>query len=487
MSTWEEVKDQISGPNADIDFTSGDLLWLGGKEPTSEVLKEYSKYAKMDRNKWNQDIPSGFHFPNPDVQEDYTQIWNGDFHGMYQLSRKKPHTFCLLVNMPSDPFAVMTIKMVLDNTPNMKISTLSNDAFQGNTSKTMKLALAYQVLHHFIRQHSSVLDDEDLSILTDFMCHEYNRKLEKPWMHVLDIAVARLDVALTRKPKVEAREIATLLASAACHLQATGKNALAGHMFTMAATKFADKQSAGFYADAAWAYRLAGQYADAENSCLKALRVGTMATGRIVSDRDIDRANSYLLDTYSVWHWQLKNSQGHDKEVLQTSLVYHTYVGLLYVCKYRAFQSEQDRMAIVRFNNTMLQGKFKKEAAAKNALMLGIQGETADAFRARLLSCLKSSTAQYIPLKSLEGNKDGVETSGKSSARARMSNQKFVGTVCAFCDAGETDEKRHKNCPCGSEKYCSRKCQLAHWKQHKPFCAFAQQQAMKKEQKTSKK
>eukprot|EP00523_Entomoneis_sp_CCMP467_P003524 CAMPEP_0168760804 /NCGR_PEP_ID=MMETSP0724-20121128/22963_1 /TAXON_ID=265536 /ORGANISM="Amphiprora sp., Strain CCMP467" /LENGTH=368 /DNA_ID=CAMNT_0008809841 /DNA_START=111 /DNA_END=1213 /DNA_ORIENTATION=- len=366
----------------------------------------------------------------------------------------------------------------------------------------MKLALAHQVLHHFMRQRGSFLEKEHFLNLVQLLRGAYMGTLEKPWKHMLDLAVTKLDVCLSGQPKWEDDNIAAQIHELAGNLQATGNNLLAAHMFTMAATKHSDRKAVALgHFFATQCYQRGKEYAKAENSSIKALHATTSV--RMGDDDDAiqpvrgvlsdphstcleqlkdgelwEMSLAALLDTYSMWHGELKGIQGSENEVSQISLVYHTFLGLLSICE--LVNSEHDSKIMSLFIETMLKRKFKKKSYADTALKVLMQCKTAQTFRAKVLSCLKSPTPQYVPLAALAKNY-GLSSMGKKGIRFGFHSRDFVGIQCTFCGVQETVGKQHNACPCGSEKYCNRQCQLAHWKQHKRFCSHAHQQKMEKE------
>jgi hypothetical protein len=245
--------------------SSSKATWLGGKDPDMELwgggfLSTY--YANdLDRGASKvPDIPSGFYFPDKDVEETYRQVWAGDFAIVVdELVMQGRRGVMLSVHVreedtgvPGGDYDHLIVQFdfiyFLAEDKMLQLNTakygLSSPAFLEFTSETMKQALYRQILHQIVRQHGHTLEPNDAELLCDHLLYSYQRESNKAYAYALDVIVAQLDSILARGGKRSRNNSITDEALLKCYvalgplLQACGKFRLAGLVFEAVADIF---------------------------------------------------------------------------------------------------------------------------------------------------------------------------------------------------------------------------------------------------------
>ena len=374
----------------------------------------------------------------------------------------------------------------------MVFSKSNVKAFQEHTSESMKQALYRQVLHHILRQHGAKINAKDVKLLSEHLLCSYRRESEHAYKYALVVAVARLDSTLSSRMAagyklvdVHSEKDVDFLTESYLDIgplfEACAKYQVAGELFVAIGDMLCQtrkKFAAGFYQDAMQSFVRAKNFAEARNLFPKVRQTA-------LDNKLIDISNSQLLDSYSQCYARL----GEDNPQLKSKIVltYHTYIALLAVGM--NYKCQEEVTPVKEFTKVMLQPKYKTTKGANQFLVkLYREARSGEDLQDSILSCLSDKVdidaysysrlqQERLALKSFEEHKAGVKQR-KVHARQRVDKEKL--NLCRECNSAEivnlhkNEKPKYLYCPCQSDCYCGKECQLKAWKVHKKFCAHHQ-------------
>ena len=225
------------------------------------------------------------------------------------------------------------------------------------------------------------------------------------------------------------------------------------------------------------AFKRAQDYVQAEEQYVRAIR--SLGTDWTWSDDGVGNALNNMMCFYEVVHWAVQGGQIIDEEHKKIEYACVLLVALLSFAGYRGHDGcslfcNGYQKPFQRY----LKEEYKEPQKAMRALIAAFSTPNIEEYRKVLFGCSQYPCLPVIKVvgKDAEyrGNLAQVKTTSKEAARRLLTDEGSIAIDMLLRNCNGCDEqfplKTMKRCPCQTVLYCSRECQVAHWKIHKRTC-----------------
>ena len=227
------------------------------------------------------------------------------------------------------------------------------------------------------------------------------------------------------------------------------------------------------------AFKRAQDYVRAEEQYVAALRLqGNNWKFKDGDDTDIGNALNNMMIYYEVVHRAVQSRQLIDEEHQMIERACLLLVGLLSIAGYRG----NGGCTLFRDGYKIFQGylkrEYKKPKTAMRAIVAAFSTPSIAEYRKVLFDCSKYNTITLMAGCEESFRESHAKETVKAKEGAREHFIKIKNETVLFSEGylrcnGCNDRKSKAdmmNCPCQTVSYCSKECQIAHWKIHKRVC-----------------
>ena len=204
---------------------------------------------------------------------------------------------------------------------------------------------------------------------------------------------------------------------------------------------------------------LNGKHFDrAEKAYIKALNISSRNSVDL-SDQQIQKVFQNLLRVYFRW-------SGAREEISSVNVICATLFAMAGFCL--------DPILISLLQPAMVQDTFKERKQARLALDRARKCATPQSFRAAILACSGMPTNESAGTPSHNKKESDQRPVTKERYRGNGSLEKEMvaeSVKCSNPTCGGTGNDIMQ-CLCRGAYYCDRRCQKAHWQEHKRTCAY---------------
>ena len=213
------------------------------------------------------------------------------------------------------------------------------------------------------------------------------------------------------------------------------------------------------------AFKQTGNFIEAERHFVKVLHYNRIA------NNPNDKQQAFLFEEL-VQIYYFTNREGGDQVSIGALLP-----TLLCVA---GFDSYLPFIETIGAYNGILRKKFDSRSASRNVLEKAMQFSTVEDFRDVLLACKNPKAVLRRVAKDHSVNDSyfaECRKRDKKIAKQALGARSVVVPADQTCDNCSTLMLSPKQCPCETVLYCSKSCQLSHWKSHKQVCPFRAKKA----------
>jgi tetratricopeptide (TPR) repeat protein len=206
-----------------------------------------------------------------------------------------------------------------------------------------------------------------------------------------------------------------------------------------------------------------GNFKEAERHFVKALHYNRIAIN------PNSKPQAFLFEEL-VEIYYITNKEERDHQVVIGALL----PTLLCVAGFDSYQGkEMPLIKKIGAYNGILKKKFESRSASRNVLEKAMQFSTVEDFRDVLLACKNPKADLHRAVK--DHSMDDSYFAERRKRNKKIAKQ-VLGAGCVvvppdqICDHCNTLMYSPKQCPCEAALYCSKSCQVSHWKSHKQVC-----------------
>ncbi|CAB9503883.1 expressed unknown protein [Seminavis robusta] len=351
--------------------------------------------------------------------------------------------------------------------------------------ESQKEALAYRILHIYLREYGAGLPKETAYYLGRRITVTYRSK--KYWKELLDVTLALADLGFFFNISMTG----IFLINAARSFHRLGRMEEAALIWDdLAAEKIlqslcdqdfgeASSEKDTSHLEAGLAYVTLRKFPDAERSyinglcrVLQAEAVGNLGMEAMKAGRDINKAIVWLLRCYAGWVAHSHNGNLLDHEGTDVRVVEVALGCLAAAC---GFEGHKVQHYDVYFGN-VIKNKYRHNQSTARKLLdaaLALQPDVVK-FRAKLLVAIKDGSTAKIAAK--YSQRDAATSLGvRELLPSKQYYKNFLQGFVIVPDEKDNIGKCKncedffaitllRNCPCRTVSYCCKECQLAHWK-----------------------
>jgi tetratricopeptide (TPR) repeat protein len=481
------------------------LPFFGGLPPnrTCQIPAD-SLYGSLERKslplqakKLVKKLESGKHDYSEGILPVARAFFTGDLRIEWAIDNTNKFLFLntyLMEQVDTGPVMTLEIKLVyLGNNPNghrahkirVRGDIRQNPTYSGLITDEMGHSFQLILLQRFVRQKAFLLAgrDGDYEAVSNILTHITENLLEYGlFQDVADLKMVLTDVIVNLGQK----DVSTV---AAVHL---GEALEAAKNYTSAAKVYIEVAEGRIFPInpevcpeirariyAGLAFKRAQDYVRAEEQYVAALRSkGNNWTFKDGDDTDIGNALNNMMIYYEVVHRAVQSRQLIDQEHRKIERVCLLLVGLLSIAGYQG----NGGCTLFRDGYKIFQGylkrEYKKPKKALRAIVAAFSTPSIAEYRKVLFDCSEYNTITLIAgddefyreshaRETVKAKQGAREQFFKINNEAVYFNEGYLR--CNGCDDIKPKAVM-KNCPCRTVWYCSRECQLAHWKIHKRVC-----------------
>jgi tetratricopeptide (TPR) repeat protein len=218
------------------------------------------------------------------------------------------------------------------------------------------------------------------------------------------------------------------------------------------------------YIFAGTAFKKAGNFIEAERHFVKALHCNRIA------NNPNGKHQAFLFEELVEIYYNTNREEGD--EVVMGALL----PTLLCVAGFDSYQGkDMPFIKTIGAYDGILWEKFDSRSSSRNVLEKAMQFSTVDDFRDVLLACKNPK----VDLRRAAKDHSMYDSYfAERRKRDKKIAKQVLGAGCVVvppdqtCDNCTASMLSPKQCPCETVLYCSKSCQLSHWKTHKQVCPF---------------
>jgi len=477
-------------------LTSDPTYFGGSTEKPAFVMKDLCRLKQLPARK-------RFSTPDKDAQIAYEQLYAGYFDCKVREPRPgELFVFCQN-NHPDcpDKFRGETLiqtEVLLPKSPRFLPEYRDADIashvghqkipmFDNSLNADDKQRLADRSLHHLIRQHGAQIKPDFIKGISAYLYYQL-ATVHKRYGEAADMLSATLDCMASHGFSSNDLGVALSMTKLAETLEAKEEFVWAAKIYDLSMPGYENVAHEHFLmlGHAALAYKRAGNLELAEERYVKAVQIMHKQFHRGKLDfsynEHVFSVLGNMLNMYNALFKTMPEAGGILSVTLPHKKALHLILGpILHLSGLQVpldKRAEQDSLqghvcdAFAAYSKYLKQ-KFATPKAARKIWLQAVQTTSLAGFRKVLMDCMKVQTIKMkVPPPLSSQDKTAID---KVAARSMIhdNHSRDESLVTIRCDAcGKPGAKL--NCPCKSVVYCSKECQVAHWKEHKASSPFHQ-------------
>jgi len=328
----------------------------------------------------------------------------------------------------------------------------------------------YGVLHRFIRAYGSFLEPMTARRIVHYLQNYYTSN--RLYKELVDTRIIFADLHVLRNYNscyhhniVSEETMCNNIALVGEALAARGKFRLAAALFLECKDIWVRgvhlRGQSLFYHEAGLAFKRSGDFQLAQENYTRAMWCEAIGTNPRHWDVNGETVGPKLSSLATL----LLQAGGHDGFI---------FSGLLASSGCKQFQKDVPSTTIHQLSTVVIQDKFRDSQRATIAIFESFLGGTIQSFQGKLQGY------QIMPLSSLPGlsSINVPRKEARAGAREKLDTGTTMQTVSCCspdCDTKVDVTPTTKCCPCHKVLYCSKECQVKHWKAHKKVCLWKKQ------------
>jgi tetratricopeptide (TPR) repeat protein len=480
------IKETLKVPS-----TTTNLPFLGGLGPEDKCrIPPGTAYARFKRTplppvckKQKDMLPTH----SSKIRPVFEAFYNGDLHIEWLLSGLGENQVCQINGYVS---ASDTAPVISSITSLAKVAspygsgvvrtvyhTDQHQFYQRTLTIDQKEMLLWILLHRFFRAKMATIQHRNFDfafLIIENTIQYYNRL--GMYKDSADLKLIIADTSLNRKTPTSTIQVVHFVEA----LEASKRFEIAAQIYDEIsdATAFPrhiecpETLTRGF---AALAYKRAQKYVEAEREYVASFRAAgpnwTWDSDNVILQDNLENMMIFYDIVHNAVNIGLRTDAAHRK--MQQSC--HLMVGLLSIAGFSSrgctLFAEKD------LYQELLKPEFRSREKAKQAIVNATMATSIDEYH-KLLFSYQIGTSfyyNYIEPSLKKGLRADLikeqKINSKKTARELQPADGIEARNFVFCTNCGTSSQDMKQCPCGVVTYCSKECQVAHWKQiHKTIC-----------------
>mmetsp|Transcript_4750 Transcript_4750/g.13294 ORF Transcript_4750/g.13294 Transcript_4750/m.13294 type:complete len:532 (-) Transcript_4750:58-1653(-) len=360
------------------------------------------------------------------------------------------------------------------------------EEYESEFTATQQHLLQYRVLHRFYRTHASHLMGSIIKLIFLKLRHVYQQ--EEKWAELVDLALIFADACFQGPHDEDASDDMTwALVQLGEALELTGRFEDAARVYedvikgvatkTLTNSSNCPLHKAWDYAAVAW--RRSGNLEKAQASYFRALKECyeqygfRTSEGRRSCNVNGDQVSGIWSNLILSYEYASQASEGSEEEFM----MFQSSGAVIFAMLKRShYEPPQAAKWMFDSQSNVSSESLRPEVAsspskAMQTLAGIIESSTSlEEFRVKLIKCVLPGRPVQLttPLRSNDRNAKKAQRKFDKS-EARNCTQTCSNMNCL--KKASTEGVKLSTCPCKTVHYCSKRCQIEHWSEHKQFCS----------------
>lgn len=443
--------------------------FFGGGSISGFTSMKDTAYCKLPRKMLLQS-PLGLDIPDEAARRTYLRCAIGDLAVLWRIGINGEGLLMKIPVYKSDPppyteaTLLYELNLVGTRCQSGILSSLSScfdgqgcsiefDAALGGDQKS---ALAHRTLHHFIRQHGSLLpyDLLDTAVCRLQTFYHGQKRYREAY---LDVCMVLADVAITSGQS--AYVIGQIFVKVGNQLEALGRFKEAANIFQESAETHLSNSSSlrsEVHRMAGLAFQKAGDFEEAEKEFVKALHFERATRGDLWSFNQIEKPSNLVMDFATVYVTWQDSAKGDDKGYARSML--YVFISLIKIAGFPVKREWFGRDIDAETKARLFKKTVQTKEGARHALLQATETQSVSSFQRALMEAIGDSDSlmyigRHVDVPKLEPKLY------KKMRSVHSIDQHASWSIfsCAYpgCKKMENVEgSEFKVCPCQSTQYC---------------------------------